>query len=248
MLLAYDGTNYGGWQNQPNSVSIQSLLEKALLTLHKEKIIVTGSGRTDAGVHALGQVAHFTLPVEANLYKLKHSINGLIPQDIRVVSIEETFPNFHARFDATGKIYHYHLHLDRVLNPFTRLYSWHVPQRITVSNLARGAKEFIGKKDFIAFANEAHKGAAAKNSIRTLKRLDVIEQSGGIRLEFEGDGFLYKMVRNITGTLVDIGAGLLDTSEIEEIFLSKNRKKAGHTAPPQGLFLVKVHYPGENQY
>ena len=91
MLLAYDGTNYGGWQNQPNSVSIQSLLEKALLTLHKEKIIVTGSGRTDAGVHALGQVAHFTLPVEANLYKLKHSINGLIPQDIRVVSIEETF-------------------------------------------------------------------------------------------------------------------------------------------------------------
>ena len=227
---------------QPNATSIQSLLEEALQTLLKEKTSVTGSGRTDAGVHALGQVAHFSTEEPLNLYKVAHSLNGLLPEDIRIKQLKEVEDSFHARYSAKGKIYRYHLHLDKVLNPFNKLYSWHVPYKISASQLKKLTPYFLGKKDFSAFANEAHKGAAAKNSIRTLRRLDVIETDGGVYLEFEGDGFLYKMVRNITGTLIDICSGRLEESSLEKIFEEKDRKKAGHAAPPQGLFLVKVLY------
>ncbi len=246
MTVVYDGTNYGGWQNQPNSTSIQSLIEKALFTLYKQDITVIGSGRTDAGVHALGQIAHFTLPLEADLYKLGHSLNGLLPKDIRITNMEQSPLNFHARYDATGKIYHYHLHLDKVLNPFTRLYSWHVPHRVNRQTLQDAAQIFVGTHDFRAFANESHKGAASKNSIRTIQRLDILEEDGGVRLEFEGDGFLYKMVRNITGTLMAVCAGHIDIASLKNLLLTKDRQKTGNTAPPQGLFLMKVFYKEES--
>ena len=245
MKIAYDGTGYGGWQVQPNAVSIQSVIEKALFISLREKISVTGSGRTDAGVHALGQIAHFQTGATATPYRLKHSLNGLLPKAIRIVDLEEISDHFHARYSATGKIYHYHLHLDRVASPFNHLYSLHVHHTVDLSLLEKAAICFLGTKDFSAFTHEAHLGSAAKNPVRTLQRIDLVEEVGGVRLEFEGDGFLYKMVRNITGTLLDICAGHIQIEEIESIFSSKDRKKAGKTAPPEGLFLIKVHYKEE---
>ncbi len=242
MTLAYDGTSYGGWQVQPNATSIQSLLEYALLTLLKEKTAVIGSGRTDAGVHALGQVANFKAKEPLDLYRISHSINGLLPKEVRVISLEEVDDSFHARYSATGKTYRYHLHLDKVLNPFNRLYSWHVSHKVSIQKLQKTALFFLGTKDFSAFANEAHTGSAAKNGVRTLRKLDVVNTDGGVYLEFEGTGFLYKMVRNITGTLMDICAGRLQEENLEEILLSKDRKKSGSAAPPQGLFLMNVNY------
>lgn len=242
MTITYDGTNYGGWQIQPNTVSIQSLLEKALGSLLKMETPITGSGRTDAGVHALGQVAHFFTEKNQDLYKIGHALNGMLPKDIRILEIVEAPLHFHARYTATGKIYHYHLHLDKILNPFTRLYSWKVPHKVDLLTLKKASSLFLGTNDFTSFANEGHKGAAAKNGVRTLQRLDIVPEDGGVRLEFEGDGFLYKMVRNITGTILDVAAGHIAIEEIPNIFQHKDRKKAGKTAPPHGLFLVKVHY------
>jgi len=242
ITLCYDGTGYGGWQVQPNATSIQSLIQKALLTILREETLVTGSGRTDAGVHALGQVAHFETSEPIAIRSVLYSLNGLLPRQIRVLEMYEAPDSFHARYSAKGKIYHYHLHLDPILNPFTRLYSLDVCHKVDVDLLKIAAACFVGTKDFSAFTNEAHQGSAAIHAVRTLKRLDVIAEPGGVRLEFEGDGFLYKMVRNITGTLLDVCAGLVPLSEIEPIFQSKDRKKAGKTAPPHGLFLMQVHY------
>ncbi|MBX9923387.1 MAG: tRNA pseudouridine(38-40) synthase TruA [Rhabdochlamydiaceae bacterium] len=242
ITLSYDGTGYGGWQVQPNSTSIQSLVQKALTTILREETFVTGSGRTDAGVHALGQVAHFQTDKAFKLSSLQYSLNSLLPEQIRILHLEPIADSFHARYSATGKIYHYHLHLDRTLNPFTRLYSLHVHHRVDATLLQEAASCFLGTKDFSAFANEAHRGSASIDAVRTLQRLDVVPESGGVRLELEADGFLYKMVRNITGTLLDICAGHISISAIPEIFDSKNRGAAGKTAPAHGLFLIKVHY------
>lgn len=246
MVITYDGSNYGGWQIQPNAISIQSLVEKALSTLCRESVAVVGSSRTDANVHALRQVAHFCVEKEVDPNKLQYSLNGILPRDIRILQIYPTSETFHARYSAKGKVYHYHLHLDPVLDPFTLLYSWHVPYKLDLSLLRKAAKYFIGEHDFTAFANESHKGAASKNGIRTLYRVDIVEEKGGIRLEFEGNGFLYKMVRNITGTLVDISRGRIPLEELPSIFSSKDRARAGATAPPHGLFLIKVCYEDKN--
>ena len=242
LKIAYDGTGYGGWQIQPNSLSIQSLIEEALSTTLREKTGVIGSGRTDAGVHALGQVAHFETDQSFSPSKLQYSLNGLLPLQIRILDLKPVEDSFHARYSATGKIYYYHLHLDPVIDPFTRLYSFHVYHSVDRALLQRAIAHFIGTKDFSSFTNEAHLGSAAKNPIRTLRRIDVVEERGGIRLEFEADGFLYKMVRNITGTLLDVCAGKVPLEELETIFAVKNRQKAGQTAAPQGLFLAQVIY------
>lgn len=243
ITIAYDGTAYSGWQIQPNGVTIQELFEQAVQTILRKKLGIIGSGRTDAGVHAAGQVAHFKTDAPLDLYRFQHSLNGLLPADIRVLSIEPTLENFHAQYSATGKIYHYHLHLDYVLSPFERYYRWHVREKIDPDLLKISALKFIGTHDFTSFANEAHLGSAARNPVRRMKRLDVISQPGGFRLEFEADGFLYKMVRNIVGMMVDVARGKRKLDEIEDIFATKDRRSAASAAPPQGLFLVKVHYP-----
>lgn len=243
LTIAYDGTNYSGWQIQPNAISIQELIQNALKTfLHKERIVLIGSGRTDAGVHARAQVAHFRYEAEIDLYKLLSALNGILPRDIRIKHAELVDQRFHSQYSARGKIYHYHLCLDRVVDPFRRLYCWHVRRKLDMELLKSSASCFIGTHDFTAFANESHAGAAAKNPVRTIYRLDLIEEQGGVRLEFEGNGFLYKMVRNIVGTMVDVASLKRPYEDIQEIFVSKDRRKASLAAPPQGLFLVKVHY------
>jgi len=242
MTIAYDGTAYSGWQIQPNGISIQAQIEEAIKIIVRKDVKVIGSGRTDAGVHALGQIAHFHCDRDLDLYRFLGSVNGILPRDIRVKSIEEMPLNFHAQRSALGKVYHYHLYLENVQNPFNRLYSYHVHDKMDLELLRKAALLFIGSHDFTSFANEAHTGAAYSNPIRNLKRLDIVYEQGGLRLEFEGDGFLYKMVRNIVGTLLEVAKGKRPISDIEAIFQAKDRKKAGMAAPPHGLFLVEVYY------
>jgi tRNA pseudouridine38-40 synthase len=243
MTIAYDGTNYSGWQTQLNAVSIQSKIEEAIKTLLRHEVRVIGSGRTDAGVHALNQTAHFHCLDPLDLYRFQRSINGILPQDIRVKSTELVPSTFHAQYSATGKIYHYHLCFEKVQSPFQRLYSYQVREKIDLDSLKAAAQLLVGTHDFTSFANEAHLGSASVNPVRNLVRLDVIMEEDGVRLEFEADGFLYKMVRNLVGTLLEIGAGKYSAAEIPSMFKAKDRTKAGKAAPPHGLFLVKVHYP-----
>lgn len=241
--ISYDGTHYAGWQVQKTGVAIAPFIQKAIETVLRHLINLTGSGRTDAGVHALGQVAHFDTPVDFNPHRFLLSVNALLPQDIRVYSIENVKNDFHARYSALSKIYHYHLHLNPISNPFNRLYCYHHKIHCDLGLIQEAIPYFLGTKDYTSFANQPHRGTASYDPIRTMQRIDIIEQEGGVRLEFEANGFLYKMVRNITGTLLDIGAKKIKATDLPEIFLSKDRKKAGTSAPPQGLFLIKVQYP-----
>lgn len=248
LLISYDGTSFGGWQVQPNASSIQMHIQNALSIALRTKTHITGSGRTDSGVHALEQVAHFSYDPQnssekaLDLYKLRASLNGLLPVDIRIKTILPTTDDFHARYSATGKIYRYALHLNPVCNPFNRLYSYHLPYPINLDLLQKASKLFIGTHDFTSFSNEPHRGSASHNPVRTLTRLEMIKEEEGIYLEFEGNGFLYKMVRNIVGTLLDVARGKLILENIPAIFNAKDRKAAGPTAPPHGLFLVRVIY------
>lgn len=243
LLIAYDGTSFGGWQAQLNAPSIQTTLEQALSVVLRRRMSLIGSGRTDAGVHANGQVAHFDAPLSMDLSRLRLSLNALIPPEIRVLEIRQVPKEFHARYSAISKEYRYHLHLDPIPHPLKRLYSTHLRFPIDLNLLKEGAKRFIGTHDFTSFSNKAHEGSAAKNPIRTLFRIDIVPEEGGVRLEFEANGFLYKMVRNITGTLIDIARGKIPSSSVEAILIQKNRSCASPTAPPQGLFLEKVTYP-----
>ncbi len=242
MTIAYDGTNYSGWQIQSNAISIQSLIEQALEIILRTPTSITGSGRTDARVHALGQTAHFTAHGPIDTFKSMASLNGLLPEEIRILDIVEVPLNFHARYSAISKTYHYRLHLDRVPDPFKIHYAYHVPHPVDLSLLKEAASAFIGTHDFTSFANEANRGAAAKNAVRTIQRLDMIQEPGGVRLELQGDGFLYKMVRNIIGTLLDICCGKIDKDQIPFILSAKDRRLAGRSAPPHGLYLIEVTY------
>jgi tRNA pseudouridine38-40 synthase len=244
LTIAYDGTHYSGWQIQPNAVTVQQILQEVLgKLLKKDKVAVAGSGRTDAGVHAKGQTAHFLSEQPLDTFRLLASINGLLPKDIRLKKIEAAVPGFHAQYDAIGKEYHYHVHLERVMDPIHRLYRWHFLHKIDKKLLQEAICLFPGKHDFTSFANDAHSGAASRDPTRTLYRLDLKETEGGILLEFEGDGFLYKMVRNIVGTLMAVASFKRPIEDIPLIFAAKNRRMASRAAPSHGLFLMKVHYP-----
>lgn len=242
LTIAYDGTPYGGWQAQENTTAIQTLIENNLKIALRQEVSITGASRTDAGVHALAQVAHFSYEKPLDCFRLRASLNGLLPLDIRILEIQEAPLDFHARYSALSKEYHYHLHLDRVLNPFKRLYSTHILHPVNIELIKQAIPFFIGKHDFTSFTNDANSGSSAKNPVRTITRLDIIFEPGGFRLEFEADSFLYKMVRNITGTLVDISSGKIPLNTLPEIFAAKDRKRAGKSAPAQGLFLVKIRY------
>lgn len=243
LTIAYDGTQYSGWQVQPNAVSIQSIIQKAIQTIIRNEVVLIGSGRTDAGVHAVGQVAHFKCHTPIDLYRFMASINGLLPFDIRILKIEEVSLDFHAQYSVVSKTYHYHISLGPVQVPFRRFYSLHVRNKLDLDLLQKAASLFIGTHNFTSFANEAHRGSASRDPIRTLERLDIVLEEEGFRLEFQADGFLYKMVRTITGTLLDISRGVLQVEEIAEIFAAADRRCSGPAAPAHGLFLVQVDYP-----
>jgi tRNA pseudouridine38-40 synthase len=243
IILSYDGTNYCGWQVQPTATSIQTIVQEAVGTILQHKVGVTGSGRTDSGVHAIGQTAHFscekTITSPSNFI---YSLNGLLPTDIRVMEIEEVPTSFHARYSTIGKTYYYHIFQGKYIDPFLRLYRYHCLYRLDIDILKLACKKFVGTHDFTSFANEANKGSAATTPVKTINRLDYVKETNGFRLEFEGTGFLYKMVRNIVGTLIDIARGKIDIKTLDNIFKAKDRKQAGTTAPAHGLFLMQAHY------
>ncbi len=243
LLIAYDGTRYGGWQVQPNAVTIQFILQQAVQTIIREEPHVVASGRTDTGVHALGQVAHLRTSQPQDPKRLMISLNGLLPADVRILNVEAVPAHFHARYQATGKEYHYHLYLGRALPPFVRLYRWHMLHRVDPERIRQAATYFEGTHDFKTFANEAHRGCASRDSVRTLYHLGVCLEGEELRLEFCGNGFLYKMVRNIVGFLIEVGRGKREIENIPELFRARNRRLIGVAAPPQGLFLVRVDYP-----
>ena len=227
---------------QKHSVSIQGKIEDALEVITRQRVRVIGSGRTDAGVHAMGQVAHFTVFHDLDVYKVLRSLNGLLPSDIRIKELCSVPEDFHAQYNALSKTYYYHLWLDPVSSPFSCRYSYHVKRKLDIDLLRDATKFFVGERDFTSFANSAAEGNAAKNPVRTLYRLDIKEEENGIRLEFQSNGFLYKMVRNITGTLLDIAMRKRDVNDIPAIFSARDRKAASNTAPPHGLFLIEVEY------
>lgn len=243
MALAYDGTHYGGWQIQPNSPTIQQILQEKIALVLRSPVTVIGSGRTDAGVHATGQIAHFFHDKDIDLHRFFASINGLLPPDIRLKKVESAPTDFHAQHSAVAKTYHYYLRLNSVWDPFTRLYRLHVREKLDLSLLTEAAALFVGTHDFTSFTNEVHKGSAAHDPVRTLYRLDLVPIEEGLRLEFEGDGFLYKMVRNIVGTLLEIACGKRRIDEVPLIFEAKDRRRAGKAAAAHGLFLIDVKYP-----
>ena len=244
--IAYDGTDFSGWQVQKADPSIQGTIQEALRTITKEEVHVTGAGRTDAGVHALGQVAHVRLSSPAPA-SLQRALNGLLPPSIRILSLSVAPNGFHAQRSATKKAYHYHICLGEVVLPFDRPYVWHCRRTIDIDLLKEAAKKFVGEHDFLAYSNAPGRSSARKTSVRTLYRLDVVQTEKGLRLEFEGNGFLYKMVRNIVGMMVSAASGKRRLEEIDEVFASRDRRLAEPGAPPQGLFLIHVWYPEDSQ-
>lgn len=242
LIIAYDGTDFVGWQKQKSGISIQGELERALSTILREKTVVTGAGRTDAGVHAMGQTAHFSTKKTDHIQKLIYAANALLPKEIRILHGEEVDGSFHARFSAISKIYHYRLYLGKVQLPFEKRYSLHIKQTIDLDLLKKATLSFIGTKDFRSFANEQNKGCAKNRPIKTIKRLDYIFAGEMLTLQFEGDGFLYKMVRNITGALLKVARGKMDLSMLPQMLMSKDRKQAPECAPAHGLFLMEVKY------
>ncbi len=240
LKIAYDGTNYSGWQVQPNSISIQGLIEKALQTLLKENVRLIGAGRTDAGVHAKGQVAHFCTDIALDCTLMIHALNGMLPSAIRIKEFNPAHPLFHSQYSAISKEYHYHLWLDKVMDPCLCLYRHHFCYKnFSLELLKKGAEHFVGTHDFTTFTNI---GGNTKSNVRTLFRLDTVEQEGGVRLEFQGNGFLYKMVRNIVGTLLEVATQKRAITDIPELLLANDRKKAAAAAPAKGLFLMKINY------
>ena len=239
MTISYDGTDYGGWQIQPNRKTVQELIQEALKVVLRTDCPIIGSGRTDAGVHARGQIAHFSYDVPFEVSPFRYSLNSLLPSDIRILEIDPAPEEFHARYSVKKKIYHYHLHLDPVQSPFYGRYRTPIYAPLNLDLLQEALPLLTGTHDFSTFRGA---GYTSTNPIKTLYRLEMVPEEGGIRLEFEGNGFLYKMVRNIVGTLLQVASGKRPVSNIPNLLESKDRTQAGPTAPPQGLFLTRVQY------
>jgi len=276
MTVAYDGTQYAGWQVQLRRQTIQGMLEKAIAQVCRERVRVTGSGRTDSGVHAIGQVASFSLGQwRAGADELSRALNSKLPPDISIRQIVETAEDFHAIRDARGKRYRYQLRIGGPRDAFEYRYRWHLPGPIDIDAIRQAATLIRGKQDFASFQAA---GSDRKTTVRDVRALDLIEQpviaagdSSGptaesthlaesttparagqgvyestplhIAIEVEADGFLYNMVRNIVGSLVEVGRGKYPPQWIGEVIAARDRTVAGPTAPPHGLFLLWVHYP-----
>ncbi len=235
-IVIYDGTHFFGWQRQSHHRTVQEEIEKVLSKLFQKKITIHGSGRTDRGVHARGQVVSCNIP-ETNLLSLEKSLNALLPKDIRVKDFCLVSPDFHARFSAIGKKYKYTVHTKKHFDPFTRTTSYHHPYPLDLDVMKKGAKIFIGTKDFTSVTTEP-----GKDCIKTIYDIQIEITENGFILTFHGSGFLYKMVRNITGALIDAGEGKVSLKKLEEILEGKNAMHGLKQAPAHGLCLEEVFY------
>lgn len=238
-VCAYDGTKFAGWQSQTGGRAIQDVIESRLAQIFKIPIRIHGSGRTDAGVHALGQVFHFDAEWRHGPNKLLAAFRVGLPAEIQVKSVRAVAADFHARFGATGKRYDYHIHLGDP-DPFNRPFCWPVRQPLEVAAMQAAAAVLRGRHDFRAFT--ALNGTEREHTVRDLRRLEVGRRGRRIRVTAEADGFLYKMVRSLVGVLVAVGEGKLTPAEVRRLLDSREREAVIQTAPAQGLFLVRVDY------
>ena len=239
LVLAYDGTGLVGWQRQPDGSSVQGWLEDALGRFEGAPVTAHAAGRTDAGVHALGQVASARVSFTHDPTTLVRALNAQLPEAVRVVSVEDVPEGFHARSSARGKTYRYAIRNTPVASPFERAFVWHVPEPLAVASMQQAAALLVGQHDFAAFQSV---GGDANGTIRTLTSSTVTMLDGLIAYEVSGNGFLRHMVRAIVGTLVEVGRGWREPESILALLGNGRRADAGPTAPPQGLFLVRVDY------
>jgi tRNA pseudouridine38-40 synthase len=264
LTVAYDGGAYAGWQIQPDKPTVQGVFEATWQKLTQEPVHVTAAGRTDAGVHALGQVVGASTQTRLSNDDLQRGLNALLPDDIAVTAIENAREGFHATYDATGKRYRYHIHNARSPSVFDRHYAWHYPHPLDVPAMHAAGQALVGRHDFSSFESA---GSERPDSIRTIHELFVVrwihahelirrpqfipdaigntgftQPSDHITIDVAGDGFLYNMVRAIVGTLIEVGRGTRDAQWLADVLAARDRRQAGQTAPPHGLFLVSVDY------
>lgn len=242
ITVAYDGTEYHGWQVQPGLPTIQSCLEEVFASIEKRQVHVAGSGRTDAGVHALAQVAAVSMDNPIPVQNLKKAVNRLLPRDIRVTAVEETAESFHPRYDAISKTYEYRIWRGEICPPFERRYVHHHPYPMSDKAFIEAAALFEGEHDFTAFASTDDRDAEGKTKVRTV--FSSVAERTGDRLVYRvtGSGFLKHMVRNIVGTLIEAGKGNASEEHIRWLLSAPDGVKSNPTAPPQGLFLIEVRY------
>ncbi len=246
LRIAFDGTDYCGWQRQKNGISIQEEIERALSIICNTEIVLHGAGRTDAGVHALGMTAHFLTASRVSCIALQKGLNSLLPGAIRIIEARDQPAEFHARFSALAKTYQYTIFTGRVLPPHRRLYSHHLPFTLDLQRMQQCLEKLVGTHDFSSFETAGSRDRNNRNGrggVRTIFKAGLVEpEDRYVQLIFTGDGFLRHMVRNITGTVLEVGRGKRSVEEFFGILGCRDRSKAGATAPSCGLSLVRVHY------
>ncbi|MBE5882169.1 MAG: tRNA pseudouridine(38-40) synthase TruA [Lachnospiraceae bacterium] len=240
MILGYDGSRYSGWEHKTGRDTIQGKLVQVLGHLTDEPVHIIGAGRTDAGVHAKGMVANVVLDTELSDMELKDYVNHYLPEDIVVYEMTEVPERFHARYNAIGKTYQYRIYDGRQKPLFDRKYVWTTEKKTDVERMREGATYLQGTHDFAAFCKNPQK---KKSTVRTVDRIEIERDNDYVTLTFHGDGFLYHMVRIMTGTLVQVGLGRMEPSQIAKALATGERTLAGVTAPSQGLTLVQIDYP-----
>jgi len=239
LVIEYDGTNYSGWQVQPNGTGVQEVVQHAIAEITGERnVALIGSGRTDAGVHAAGQVANFKTETNIPASDLVHAINTRLPPDVAIIHAEDVPDDFHARYSATSKTYRYAILNRPVRSPLERNRTYLVRRPLDADAMRAAAAHLVGRMDFAAFQSKPD----GKPSVRTVTRLDVEAAGPRIQITISADGFLYNMVRAIVGTLVEVGLGKRGTDSIPALVRSRDRSAAGPTAPPHGLCLLEVEY------
>jgi tRNA pseudouridine38-40 synthase len=244
LLVAYDGNEFHGWQQQPGLRTVQGILEQALRRVVRHQVDLVGSGRTDSGVHAAGHVSSFVTTCRLPPEKLRHAIGSRLPKDVSVIAARDVAPGFHATLNAASKLYRYRIHnvRGRPVEHQRQPYTYHYWEPLDVERMGAGARHFVGEMDFSAMANA---GPARETMIRRVLRCDIDRHLDEIRIDVEGTGFLYKQVRNMVGTLLNVGRGHWEPDRVAVVLSSRDRSAAGATAPARGLCLMWVRYPAE---
>jgi tRNA pseudouridine38-40 synthase len=239
LVLAFDGTAYHGWQTQKNAPTLQGELSKAIARITGEQVKLVGSGRTDAGTHARGLVVNFITESRISPGRLLRALNSILPGDIRILSARRMPLDFHSRRNAISKVYRYQVYLGPVLMPHQMREFFHFPHSIDIGKMQKAARLFVGEHDFASFAKA---NTAPANTVRRILRCDLKKQGHRLLLTVEGNGFLHHMVRNMAGTLLEVGRGAISLENFRALFVQRDRTLAGFTAPANGLILLKVHY------
>jgi tRNA pseudouridine38-40 synthase len=239
ILIEYDGTDFHGWQRQPELRTVQACLEDALKTMTGEDVAIQGAGRTDAGVHAAGQVASFELAASIPDGGLLRGLNSFLPPDIAILDVSEAPPDFNARFSARGKVYRYRIWNHLVRSPLHARAAWHCRSVLDLAAMRQAAAQLCGEHDFRAFrASDCER----RTTVRVIRRLDIERQGALLTIDVEATAFLKNMVRILVGTLIDLGRGKIDAGAIDRMLRTGDRTAGGITAPPQGLTLLRVIY------